>query len=840
MNRNLVVLADGTGNSAAKLFKTNVWRIYQALDLGGADQLAAFSDGVGTSNFKPFQLVGLALGFGVKRRVLALYKFLCLNYEPGDRIFAFGFSRGAFTIRVLVGLIASEGLVTFKSQEELGRNALAAYRAYRPKAFPAGRLQIWVSLSRKIRDLWVAVTNRLTGSRNYDLVRPEPGTPRASDRIRVRFLGVWDTVSAYGLPIDELTKAVDKWVWPMTFERRSLLDLVDKARQAFSIDDERRTFFPIPWDETDNDTQPAGEETPRLLQVWFAGSHANAGGGYADDRLAHLPLCWMIGEAAASGLRFKPEIVADYWEYASPTGRLYDSRSGLGVFYRYHPRSSRHLMGSGTPLIDASVILRMNGGADAYAPISLPEHVKILTPTGARIPFPGPPTTEKAVNRNVVDSFPLPDDRRRDLEQMDEQLLTALAALQPNGENAVRQEGFEQVLDTVWWRRGLYYVMLCLAVLFALFPLLAGYVTLDTAGRIDLVSSGVVGPVAGLLKGLLPGFAAPWIDAVSKHAFLAALLGTAFAVCLWLNSLLRTRIRDRARAAWNVAPARVLSDTSDRRDAQQRLALGGAFAFGFAALVLWMTGNSAAIWLGVAFVASLAVMFFQRGKATTDRPLPLRLARSIRKNPFAQWLYTLLREQVLPAAFLLLSLALVVFLLNKAAFQVATSAGATCPRPKSVAEDRSEYLAGPTVFRTSTLCHDTGSLVQEGVRYRVSISITSPWMDGSFPADTLGTKGGLIHYAGSLLKRRWGHPWFKPIARVGRYGNDEYILDPFQQAVSRGPQGNLNLVSEIMPRQSGRLYVYLNDAVVGVPGIFDYFYENNLGEATVSVTKAGP
>ena len=72
MHRNIVVLADGTGNSASKAFKTNVWRLYQALDLTGSDQIAVFSDGVGTSQFRPFAVIGSALGFGVKRRVLAL------------------------------------------------------------------------------------------------------------------------------------------------------------------------------------------------------------------------------------------------------------------------------------------------------------------------------------------------------------------------------------------------------------------------------------------------------------------------------------------------------------------------------------------------------------------------------------------------------------------------------------------------------------------------------------------------------------------------------------------------------------------------------------------------
>ncbi|WP_234833899.1 DUF2235 domain-containing protein (plasmid) [Sinorhizobium meliloti] len=125
MQKNIVLLADGTGNSASKLFKTNVWRLYEALDLNNQDQIASFSDGVGTSSFKPFEIIGLALGFGVKRRVIGFYKFLSLNYQPADRIYAFGFSRGAFIIRVLVGLVAREGLVDFQSHEELDRKHYA-------------------------------------------------------------------------------------------------------------------------------------------------------------------------------------------------------------------------------------------------------------------------------------------------------------------------------------------------------------------------------------------------------------------------------------------------------------------------------------------------------------------------------------------------------------------------------------------------------------------------------------------------------------------------------------------------------------------------------------------
>src|ERR1700730_13579503 len=108
--RNLIVLSDGTGNSAAAASKTNVWRLYQALDAADGTQIAAFSDGVGTSNIKPLRILGQALGVGVQLNVLRLYKFLCRNYVPGDQIWAFGFSRGAFTIRVLVGLSAARRL----------------------------------------------------------------------------------------------------------------------------------------------------------------------------------------------------------------------------------------------------------------------------------------------------------------------------------------------------------------------------------------------------------------------------------------------------------------------------------------------------------------------------------------------------------------------------------------------------------------------------------------------------------------------------------------------------------------------------------------------------------
>src|SRR5260370_32229803 len=106
MSRKIILLSDGTGNSAAKVWRTNVWRVFESLDLSGSDQVAFYDDGVGTSSFKPLAILGGAFGWGLKRNVFDLYKFLCPNYRSDeDRIFGFGFSRGAFTIRGVIGLV---------------------------------------------------------------------------------------------------------------------------------------------------------------------------------------------------------------------------------------------------------------------------------------------------------------------------------------------------------------------------------------------------------------------------------------------------------------------------------------------------------------------------------------------------------------------------------------------------------------------------------------------------------------------------------------------------------------------------------------------------------------
>jgi len=128
MAKGIVFFSDGTGNSSAKAEKTNVWRLFHALDQTKATQIAIYDDGIETSSNKYLAAIGGAFGWGLKRSVINLYKFVCRDYEEGDRIYVFGLGRGTFTTRLLVYLIATDGLATFHSDEELIRNTAAAYK----------------------------------------------------------------------------------------------------------------------------------------------------------------------------------------------------------------------------------------------------------------------------------------------------------------------------------------------------------------------------------------------------------------------------------------------------------------------------------------------------------------------------------------------------------------------------------------------------------------------------------------------------------------------------------------------------------------------------------------
>jgi uncharacterized protein (DUF2235 family) len=389
MAKRIVILSDGTGNAASSVWRTNVWRIFQSLKLESHDQVAHYDDGVGTSSFKPLALIGGAFGYGLKRNILASYKFVCRNYKPGSTLYFFGFSRGAFTVRVLSALILQQGLVQASTESELQDLARKAYRAYRAKGYKSfTRLEV---LGRLIRDGFVWLFDKLLGRTSYT-------NAKKTMPPNIEFIGVWDTVAAYGLPTDEMTRGISDWIWPLELPNRVLNEKVLCARHALALDDERTTFHPVLWTEEKEPQQP--EDVPyatacqRIVQVWFTGMHANVGGGYPDDALAFTPLYWLMREARERKLEFKEapadEPDTEKWMRAGrdPDGRLYDSRAGLGGYYRYGPRNvfdlcndKRAKVRITLPKIHESVFTRI-GGSNAYAPIGLPPKYAVVAEDG--------------------------------------------------------------------------------------------------------------------------------------------------------------------------------------------------------------------------------------------------------------------------------------------------------------------------------------------------------------------------------------------------------------------------------------------------------------------------
>jgi hypothetical protein len=887
--RNLIVLSDGTGNSAAASNKTNVWRLYEALDLTDADQIATFGDGVGTSKSKPMQILGLALGVGVKKNTIQLYKFLCRNYDDNDRIWCFGFSRGAFTVRTLAGLIHHEGLVSFRNEEELDRNAVAAYRAYRRKAFAT--MLPWVVAGRWLRDGTIQLWSKIVGTRTYEEIKVET-FERSRHLIPIHFLGVWDTVVAYGLPVDELTQAVDKWIWPMTFRDKSLLANVGCARHALSIDDERRTFFPLPWDQAEERTlqqNVQGLPPDRLLQVWFAGVHANVGGGYPDDSLSRVPLCWMTEQASLKGLRFREDIVAVQAGLATAAGRLYNSRAGFGMFYRYQPRDASALMGGDRPLIHHSVITRMALGVDGYAPISLPYELDVLPPYGPPIAFSAIGAAEQlpaAADGTIQPPAPpalqpgrLPPATAQELQELQKQVFEQIIKLDTTNAAADRLPLVELVRDTVWWRRAVYFVSLGLALIIALYPLIGSSIHFEGQQDTDTWVRTLVQIFLSPIKQFLPGYSEPWITAIEDQGSVAALVLTLFAATIWLSTFLQRRIGDRSRAAWRVQ-ARVDGQLLNqlRLTGQSRAGLYGTITFSLMTWLAYVGDAQPALIAIFALAAVGSLVLFVRRKfvdaGTIDAAYPglfLGVARSLRRSAIALRVYRWFAGVALPAFFLVACVAGVLACSYHVSATLLGNGGYFCDDSQHNLES-ADAADRSFNFDTKSLCQSTGIAVTEGRRYRITMTVPrdDDWFDKAIWADVRGFPTDRIHHYVALpLKRWWTKNWFQPIARVGRKGNFEYALEPDQPLpdvplrscdAPTEPGTNVSdpastatrqavkycggrilvparkLVAEFTPRIGGELFMYVNDALLLWPQKTDLFYRNNSGSARVVIS----
>jgi hypothetical protein len=336
-----------------------------------------------------------------------------------------------------------------------------------------------VSITRFLRNAVLAVWHGLRRDRSYAEVERERDRQNRRS-LDIAFVGVFDTVEAYGVPINELRSAVNWAIWPISFRNLMLNPRVHRARHALCLDDERTTFHPVQFHMTAADH--AGP-VPRIREVWFAGVHSDVGGGYPDDGLAHVPLVWMMREAEQAGggenrIRFKSNKVAEAEQSASALAQMHDSRAGLSALYRYGPRciaskrpsrsELKRLRGTVElgvseehPIVHHSVPEKMVFGTENYAPLTLPHVAHVLMPDGQLGSFQG---FQDEVHRRFGDRLataqPTPEDTAR----------RAIASLiKPNADYV----GLTR--DLIWWRRIGYFALLGALLVVASLPWTASW-----------------------------------------------------------------------------------------------------------------------------------------------------------------------------------------------------------------------------------------------------------------------------------------------------------------------------------------------------------------------------
>jgi len=345
--KRIAICCDGTWNSPDQNkdedgipSPTNVVKLARAIKLhadDGKEQNIYYDRGVGASgNFAKRTFEG-ATGSGISRNIKEAYLYLVNHYEPGDELYFFGFSRGAFTVRSLAGLIRNCGLLRKDAIEHIDR----AYEIYK--------------------------SSDALDKPNSNVSTLFRRTYAVEDLTKIKCIGVWDTVGALGNPL--LLKGI-------TTERHRFHDYrlsfsVLNAFHAIAIDEKRRHFKPALWQQKASNTG-----TQLLQQVWFTGVHTNVGGGYPATGLSDISLEWMMEKASLCGLQFNDiELNKD---------PIQDREESWKKFYKLIPRYHRPIDNpgedpeTGIPLLTAeslhdSVLIRYRD-RDDFRPPELVEY----------------------------------------------------------------------------------------------------------------------------------------------------------------------------------------------------------------------------------------------------------------------------------------------------------------------------------------------------------------------------------------------------------------------------------------------------------------------------------
>lgn len=344
--KRLIVCCDGTWNTPDQEENgipapTNVCKIYNAIaeqDQERTVQLKYYHPGVGSEGGIVGSVLGGAIGAGISRIIRSAYHWIGCNYEEGDQIYLFGFSRGAFAARSLGGFLG-RGLLdlrNFEPDHSWLRVKKAYGKGYRRKD---SKIEDWAESD------WIFFHN---------------GQP-----VPIHFIGVWDTVGALGVPDDlELLNIFEKkknW----RFHDTELGGYVKNARHAMAIDEIRSSFTITRWNNA--------AQHPGIKELWFPGVHSDVGGGYADCNLSNGALLWMMEESSEVGLTFREGIQSQI--KADPLGVMHYSFKGAFAKLRSRPRNIDAMFEGNRDIFHPSALKRQ-----ALSPIEQPPYhpTKIL------------------------------------------------------------------------------------------------------------------------------------------------------------------------------------------------------------------------------------------------------------------------------------------------------------------------------------------------------------------------------------------------------------------------------------------------------------------------------
>ena len=328
--KNILIFSDGTGKNGGKGYNTNVYKLFQMVEDRTNEQIAFYDAGLGTGRIKTFETL---FGVGIVQNILQCYQFISDNYLRGDRIFLFGFSRGATTVRSLSGFINLFGILPHSRPDLIA----AAWKIYETEKSS--------SLQKKARKF---LERNKTASCN------------------IYFIGVWDTVKAL--------KGDTK------FHDLKLSPCIQNAYHAMSIDEDRKQFKLVPWETIKDNKSLLGEVywpyiadmaeatmddfkriDQKVKQVWFCGVHTDVGGGYPECGLSDISLVWMIDRATDPSLKYPLKLYP--FHGVEPNHNISDlmhnENKGVQKVLGAQSREEQwHSSKSGKPIIHKSVLVR--------------------------------------------------------------------------------------------------------------------------------------------------------------------------------------------------------------------------------------------------------------------------------------------------------------------------------------------------------------------------------------------------------------------------------------------------------------------------------------------------